>query len=534
MPIVKVLLTPHFAPSIAPQLGFRSERVQFDGGYGPHQYAIHSARTGASAFCHRTQVARTFMLLFLLVHCALIIDTERVAGAFIAGAASITRMSSMDSRKRSRLACLARPLALMLIIAVMCCSAGSDVPGSSRLHSPTLSLRSAGSRERTLQAHQGDKLLPMDAAMQDAVSDLQQAATPSPTSAATSSSQTPVTTSKAQGSTAQQAQQAQAQQVPAQASNGASDNARQWPDGYVAICLIVKNQHKDIREWLQYHQWLGVGKVYMFDNNSSRPLASRIPDFLQSGFVEYQYFTGKLGDPTKFVTTKQYWAYDQCMHRFGKQHRWLALIDSDEFIVLHDTSYNNNINTFMRQYEEYGALAVNWVLMGSSGIKKHPAQGALVSYTACMPTNHEECRHVKIIANTKFLAAPSSNPHSVVFNTDKAQLVTEQFQVMPSDAPRTTSVSVKKIALYHYVLKSWEDFASKMARGSPTENRKTWEFFDLIDSQANETCSFAVQLGRQCCQQAQGTPRGADDVLGGVYRRRNQRSLATKLHWPLG
>ncbi len=56
-----------------------------------------------------------------------------------------------------------------------------------------------------------------------------------------------------------------------------------------------------------------------------------------------------------------------------------------------------------------------------------------------------------------------------------------------------------RIALYHYVLKSWEDFATKLARGTPTENRKTWEFFDTIDSQATNTCDFAVQLGQQCC-----------------------------------
>lgn len=39
--------------------------------------------------------------------------------------------------------------------------------------------------------------------------------------------------------------------------------------GYVAICAIVKNQHSDIREWLEYHRWLGVGKVYVYDNNST-------------------------------------------------------------------------------------------------------------------------------------------------------------------------------------------------------------------------------------------------------------------------
>lgn len=43
----------------------------------------------------------------------------------------------------------------------------------------------------------------------------------------------------------------------------------EFPDGYVAICAIVKDQGRDVREWLEYHRWLGVGKVYVYDNNST-------------------------------------------------------------------------------------------------------------------------------------------------------------------------------------------------------------------------------------------------------------------------
>jgi hypothetical protein len=76
------------------------------------------------------------------------------------------------------------------------------------------------------------------------------------------------------------------------------------------------------------------------------------------------------------------------------------------------------------------------------------------------------------------------------------------------------------------VLKSWEDFASKMARGSPTENRKTWEYFDIVDSMANETCDFAVTLGQQCCS-------GSRQAAGATFRRaaRQRSLLAGLLGW---
>jgi hypothetical protein len=42
-----------------------------------------------------------------------------------------------------------------------------------------------------------------------------------------------------------------------------------WPDGYVGICAIVKNQYQDLREWIEYHQYIGVQKIYVYDNNST-------------------------------------------------------------------------------------------------------------------------------------------------------------------------------------------------------------------------------------------------------------------------
>ena len=42
-------------------------------------------------------------------------------------------------------------------------------------------------------------------------------------------------------------------------------------DAYAAICLVVKDDH-DVVEWLTYHNRIGVGKFYIFDNGSDPPL----------------------------------------------------------------------------------------------------------------------------------------------------------------------------------------------------------------------------------------------------------------------
>lgn len=138
-----------------------------------------------------------------------------------------------------------------------------------------------------------------------------------------------------------------------------------------------------------------------------------------------------------------------CPHRFRHRHRWLAFIDADEFIVLQEPQYTrpsweqqqqrdgqasgsssasskvHDINTFLQQYEQYGGLGVNWVIFGSSGHTRRPQGGVLVNYHACLPAQHEQNTHVKIIANTKYLLTMGDDPHRVYYKSDKHWTVNE-------------------------------------------------------------------------------------------------------------
>jgi hypothetical protein len=66
----------------------------------------------------------------------------------------------------------------------------------------------------------------------------------------------------------------------------------EFPAGYVGICAVAKDQPDDIREWVEYHRWLGAGRIYLYDNRSKRPMGAAVMDYIKSGFVEYQYFSG--------------------------------------------------------------------------------------------------------------------------------------------------------------------------------------------------------------------------------------------------
>ena len=46
-------------------------------------------------------------------------------------------------------------------------------------------------------------------------------------------------------------------------SDGSADLPGEWPvrpEGYLAFCLAVKDQHADIQEWIEHHRAIGASK----------------------------------------------------------------------------------------------------------------------------------------------------------------------------------------------------------------------------------------------------------------------------------
>lgn len=82
------------------------------------------------------------------------------------------------------------------------------------------------------------------------------------------------------------------------------------------------------------------------------------------------------------LSAPAYWVQDH-----GANHRWMGFIDADEFVVLTDGT--PDLPTLLRDYEDHGALALNWRMFGSSawkaGVRVAPA-GAAVPAVAAAPT----------------------------------------------------------------------------------------------------------------------------------------------------
>eukprot|EP01023_Acetabularia_acetabulum_P026197 TRINITY_DN2491_c0_g1_i1.p1 TRINITY_DN2491_c0_g1~~TRINITY_DN2491_c0_g1_i1.p1 ORF type:complete len:385 (+),score=28.58 TRINITY_DN2491_c0_g1_i1:166-1320(+) len=300
---------------------------------------------------------------------------------------------------------------------------------------------------------------------------------------------------------------------------------------YAALCVITKDDDiNDTKEFLDYHFKIGIGRIYLFDTGSNNlhqlKIFEALSKYLSDGRLFYSYWNY---GPARIGFNMQIDIYNKCAHSFAKNHVWLGFIDTDEFIVLRNpeknfennkkrsknsyyddsSKWNNfgdpyiadfskkringeektNIQQFLMQYEDYGALTMNWVLFGSSGHEKHQ-YSALKSYTKCLLHDH-----VKTFVNVRFWNKRISNVHYIApkYFLKNRFAVDENFERVRG--PINKKFAAHKIAVFHYVTKSREDYQVKMKRGDASGHQvRKMVFYDFVNNNANYTCTEGTQL----------------------------------------
>ncbi len=238
----------------------------------------------------------------------------------------------------------------------------------------------------------------------------------------------------------------------------------------LSLCLIVKDEDEDyLREWVEYHHRLGVEAFYIYDNESQISVKKTLAEYVGRGWVNVQDTHGQFMQDT---------VYTHCLHFCGSATKWLGFLDADEFIVPHTA---DDLRDFLKPYEDYGGLAINWVLFGSSGHVQKPSGSQIESFVDYTAVERGTPGLVKCIIQPE-RAIIMLTPHTCAFYTGYT-CVGEDFKPQ-EDAFRP--FSVEKIQVNHYLLRSREQFARKIERGRADHGQSPYhrqEYFDEIDRQ---------------------------------------------------
>ncbi len=239
------------------------------------------------------------------------------------------------------------------------------------------------------------------------------------------------------------------------------------PAHYLAVCAIAKDEGPYFKEWIDWHISQGVEKFYIYDNESTDCTRDVLQPYISSGVVEYIYFPGY---------RRQLAAYDDCIERHRFDTRWLAFIDLDEFIV---PMQHQSVPEFLKQYEDFPAVEINWLIYGSGGADKKSDVPVMQRFKHHSLPDHTLNRHVKSIVNPRRVFS-MIGCHEVARINGKAvdshgNLITKNF--------REREPQQDVIRINHYAVRSREEFIEKQNRGRASGTQRTvpTEYFDRYD-----------------------------------------------------
>jgi len=242
------------------------------------------------------------------------------------------------------------------------------------------------------------------------------------------------------------------------------------PQHYLAICAIVKNEAPYLQEWIEWHKNLGVEKFYIYDNESTDNTKKILASYIESGLVDYVYWKGG---------RQQLPVYDDCLEKHRLEANWIAVIDLDEFIV---PMKDKTIPDFLKRFENFSAVEINWLVYGSSGAKEKEPGTIMERFRQHSLFENVLNRKIKTIVNPRrvfnFIGAHEASRICGRIADSHGNAITRNYH------ERQPQHDV--IRLNHYATKSYDEFLKKRARGSARGDVKRLQLkyfnqFDLND-----------------------------------------------------
>ncbi len=256
-----------------------------------------------------------------------------------------------------------------------------------------------------------------------------------------------------------------------------------------AVCLIVRNEVRDIAEWIAFHALVGFDAQIIFDNRSDDGTGMVIKSAAALHDIRYHYWSDS-------SHRSQLAAYEAACEAYKLEFDWIAFIDSDEFFV---PAAREKVNTFLGRYEGWSGIAVHWAIFGSSGHETYPAQPVLQAFTRRAGEHFFAARHVKSIIRPGF-AARCLNPHCFDLRGDRLGSycdprarrmewwpAPEQGGILPGVSHEPPDYGVCRIN--HYFTRSRAHWAAKLQRGYPSDVaiRRMAEFDEYDRNEVEDT-----------------------------------------------
>src|SRR6266849_2214605 len=128
----------------------------------------------------------------------------------------------------------------------------------------------------------------------------------------------------------------------------------------LTACLKFKNVARFLPEWIEFHQIVGFEHFYLYNNNSTDDYLGALAPYREEGSVTLYEWPEIPAFPK---------SDEHCVARHRHEARWIAFLDDDEFLF---PIKGADVRKVLKRYEAYPAVAVHWLMFGSSGHLRRP------------------------------------------------------------------------------------------------------------------------------------------------------------------
>jgi Glycosyltransferase family 92 len=236
----------------------------------------------------------------------------------------------------------------------------------------------------------------------------------------------------------------------------------------LSICAIFHNEESILKEWIEFHKIQGVKHFYLYDHFSSDGSLDILKPYVDNGEVTlrswhkpFRHSSEEGTDPV--WETIQIAAYNDCINTYRYDSKWIAFLDLDEFCYCKNLK---PLTAFLKNFEGYGGVVVNWHLFGSSKLAEIPIGKTLIeSLTSCAVLSENRNCIIKSIVQPKY-AEKCINPHFFKYK--------EGFYAVDEDKRITSGWRVQspkheKIKINHYWTRNHNYFVAEKIK-----RRQSW------------------------------------------------------------
>lgn len=237
-----------------------------------------------------------------------------------------------------------------------------------------------------------------------------------------------------------------------------------------AICAIIKNEHRFLKEWLDWHLGLGFDAIHLFEDKGSdshEEITSQYDNVYLRRYADDAEVRELLS--AQGSSHRQVVLYSWFAEKFRDTYEWAAFIDIDEFVTLAE---GWSLNRLCEAFKEYPAVHLSWRMKGASGHISRPECGVVEAYT-------EDGEFVEQDTGWRVKTFAHLNKFKGMRTLHYAMGGVNVY-----GEPSTDSIIYDVAWLNHYFTKSWEDWCDRIFdRGGTLNGHRTLaQFFEANPS----------------------------------------------------